>query len=594
MRTEATFLGVVRQVVGAKVLVEISNDIPSANPIIRGRVYRLGQVGSFVRVPLGFLNVYGIVSMVGSSEAILAHRDPQDLDEIVLPKGQRWVEVQLVGECTAGQTFNRGISVFPTLDDEVHVVTDQDLAVIYSSEGACQVPIGTHSASESLVASLNLDKLVTRHAAIVGSTGSGKSNAVANLLKSLTAGAYPAAQVVVIDPHGEYASAFENKSRVFRIGDAKFPLLIPYWALSFDELAWFLVERKTASESLQDSTLRDKIIELKKASVSDLKAGKIDGTEITVDSPIPFDIRQLWFDLDWFENATYNEKDHTTPAVAEEGNAISLKSTRFKPANPGGAAPFLGPRRGMLSYLNKILGRLKDKRFDFLLAPKEYDGKQKDLSDLLQEWTGHEHAITIFDLAGVPAEVIDLVVGVLTRILYESMFWGRDVPGAGRQRPLLVVLEEAHTYLPKSTGQFIQGFARAGVQRIFKEGRKYGIGSIVVSQRPSELDETTLSQCGTVISLRLSNANDQSHVKASVPDTLAGLVDVLPALRTGEALIVGEAVEIPSRVRIQLVEPRPTSNDPNVAAQWSEERKTDVQYNKIVTGWRTQRLPKPE
>ena len=193
MRTEPTFLGLVRRVIGARVFVEVSSDIPSASPIIEGHLYRLGQVGSFVRLPLGFLNVYGIVSMVGASEYISEHEPGV---EMAMPPGQRWMEVQLVGEAYGKGSFQRGVSVFPTLDDEVHVVTETDLSVIYSNLGEAPITIGSHSSSESLAAVVDVERIVTRHAAIVGSTGSGKSNTVACLLKALGNGGYPSAKVV--------------------------------------------------------------------------------------------------------------------------------------------------------------------------------------------------------------------------------------------------------------------------------------------------------------------------------------------------------------------------------------------------------------
>jgi DNA helicase HerA-like ATPase len=245
----------------------------------------------------------------------------------------------------------------------------------------------------------------------------------------------------------------------------------------------------------------------------------------------------------------------------------------------------------MMNYLNKILGRLKDRRFDFLLSPGEYDGVNKDLNDLVVEWLNNEQAISIFDLGGVPFEVIDLVVGVVIRIIFECMFWGRDLPGLGRQRPLLLVFEEAHSYLPRGgTGRFIVGYAASSVRRIFKEGRKYGVGAIVVSQRPSELDETILSQCGTFFALRLTNSDDRARIRSTVPDALAGLIDLLPALRTGESLVLGEAVQIPSRVRFPLVEPRPKSDDPDVAKCWKEKRVSEPPIAKAITAWRRQRM----
>jgi hypothetical protein len=590
VKNEVTFLGLVRRVVGAKVFVEVSSDIPSASPIIHGRVHRLGQVGSFVRIPLGFLNLYGVVSMVGASEV-----STLEVPEAPLSRGQRWIEVQLVGESYAKEDFQRGISIFPTLDDEVHIVTEEDLQIIYATSGPAMIEIGTHSASESLKASINLDKIVTRHAAIIGSTGSGKSNTVAGFLKALTGGAFPSARVVVIDPHGEYGAALTGRARVFSIGSNPSPLLVPYWALSFDELAWFFVDRKTASESIQDSALRDKIFEAKRARVNSLASGNVEPGDITVDSPVPFDINEIWYYFDRRERATYMDMGRTQEALVAEGDPTRLMPAQFQPAGAGSSAPFKPLYSlGMGNYLNKIAGRLRDRRFDFLLRPGGYNGVTKDLNHLLADWLGGEQAITVLDLAGVPPEVTDLIIGVLTRILFEGMFWGRDLPGIGRQRPLLVVYEEAHSYLPKGgTSQFVAGYASSAVRRVFKEGRKYGVGAIVVSQRPSELDEHILSQCGTFIALRLSNADDQGRVKSTVPDSLAGLIDLLPALRTGEALVVGESIQIPSRVRLPLIEPRPKSDDPEVSKRWSEAKGPDPEYSKAVTGWRQQRLAVP-
>lgn len=588
MKTEVTFLGLVRRVVGAKLYVNISPEIPSANPIIHGRVYKLGQVGSFVRIPLGFLNLYGVVSMVGASEA--SNRDDSDLD---FSHGQRWLEVQLIGESYGREGgFQRGVSVFPTLDDEVHIVTEEDLAIIYGFSGISMLEIGVHAASESLPASIDVDKIVTRHAAILGSTGSGKSNTVAGFLKKVADKSFPNANIIVIDPHGEYGAALKQKARVFAVGNKDFPLIVPYWTLSFDELAWFLVDRKSATETLQDSNLRDYIFEQKKKNCSAILGGAVAEDKITVDSPVPFSIRELWYHFDREERKTFKEIERKNEALIKEGDPQKLISASFQPAAAGSAAPFKpSPPPVMGSYVNKILARLKDRKFDFFLNPGDCDGQKKDLSDLIKDWIFHEHSITVFDLGGVPFEVIDVIVGAMTRIFFEVMFWGRDLNGVGRQRPLLIVYEEAHGYLPKGgVAQFIAGYAIRAVRRIFKEGRKYGIGAIVVSQRPSELDETILSQCGTFFALRLSNSDDQARVKSAVPDALAGLIDILPALRTGEALILGEAVKIPSRVRLPLIEPRPKSDDPEPTKQWKMSRETDPKYKLAVDAWRQQRI----
>lgn len=584
MRSEATYIGSVTRVVGAKVVVTVSPDLPSTSPIVNGRMYRIGQVGTFVRIPIGFVNVYGVVATVGSVE-----RPDGDEAQLAL----RTLEVHLVGEAHAGNTFQRGLSEYPTLDDEVHVVSDTDLGLIYQLQSKSQIPIGTHSSSESLEARLDLDRLVTRHVAIVGSTGSGKSNTVAAVLRAISEGALPSARVFVIDPHGEYGAAFADRSRVFRIGASDFPLMVPYWALGFDELAWFLVDRRSATETPQDSILRDRIYDLRKEEAPKAKASRDQALmpdEITVDSPVYFDLRRLWYELDRLERQTFTDMPRTNEAIVEEGDASTLKPAKFARPGAGASPPFKAqPPPIMAVYVNKILNRLKDRRFDFILRTGEYNGSSRDLDDLVREWAEHDNAITVFDLAGVPAEIMDLVVGVLSRTLFETVFWGRDLPGVGRQRPLLAVFEEAHLYLPQGETRFLQGYARRVVQRILKEGRKYGFGAMVVSQRPSEVDETILSQCGTFIALRLTNSNDQARIRAAVPDELPGFTSLLPILRTGEAVIVGEATQIPSRARIRLVEPRPASGDPEVAKLWGASRTSDADYSSAITLWRRQR-----
>lgn len=597
MKSDVTFLGLIRRVVGAKILIELSSEIPSASPIINGRIYRLGQIGSFVRIPLGFLNLYGIVSMVGASE--IDH--PEDRDLIAIA-GQRWLEIQLVGESYGREGFARGVSVFPTIDDEVHIVTDEDLAVIYGTASESMIEIGSLAASESLPAKVDIDKIITRHAAIVGSTGSGKSNTVAGFLKALSNGKYPNSQIVVIDTHGEYGTALKDQAKVFSIGDSDNPLYIPFWALSFSELMWFLVDRKDASESQQDIALRDTIYGLKKIGCGSLKC-KVSENEITADAPIPFDIKQMWYDLYVKENATLLEKNNWNKIAFKKdtsGNDIKGQirnpsiPPQFEPPGTGPTPPFWPPTKlNLAQYLNKMIGRLNDKRFDFLLDPKDYNGTRNDLDDLLTSWLHHKHPITILDLAGIPPEITDLVVGVVTRIIFEGMFWGRDLPGMGRQRPILLVYEEAHAYLPKGgTAQFVSGYAGVAVRRIVKEGRKYGVGCLIVSQRPSELDETILSQCGTFFALRLSNSEDQSRIKSTVPDSLEGLTSLLSALRTGEAIVLGEAVKIPSRIRLPLIEPRPKSDDPEPVKCWKEKRIDNPPYDKAIIGWRSQKIIK--
>jgi hypothetical protein len=234
--------------------------------------------------------------------------------------------------------------------------------------------------------------------------------------------------------------------------------------------------------------------------------------------------------------------------------------------------------------------RLLDRQYDFLLHPGAWEpdlaGKAaKDLPELLQAWLGHDKPITILDLSGIPSAVVGRLIGAILKITYEGLFWGREKSEGGIARPLLVVMEEAHRYLSKEA----DGPARTMVQRVVKEGRKFGIGAMIVSQRPSEVDETILSQCGTFIVLRLSNASDRSRVQSSLPDNLAAVVDSLPVLRVGEAIITGEAARLPIRCRISLPDEknRPNSEDPAVAKRWQSARLPES-YERAAASWRSQ------
>jgi hypothetical protein len=258
---------------------------------------------------------------------------------------------------------------------------------------------------------------VTRHSAVLGSTGSGKSNTVAAILRGITSSGYPSARIVVVDPHGEYGTAFGAASTVFRIGDATTPLIVPYWALSFDELAWFLVDRRSASESAPDTKLREMIYEGRRIGAGTLpqRAGVpiVSPDDVTPDSPVPFDVRRLWYDLDRPERVTWADNARTTEALVQEGDAATLRAARFQPAGAGSALPHKNtPLPPMGAYAARVLTRLKDKRFAFLLSPGQCDGVNQDLHSVVSGWMGHDKPITVLDLAGVPSEIIDLVVGL--------------------------------------------------------------------------------------------------------------------------------------------------------------------------------------
>lgn len=548
MKSDVTYLGTVINVDSNSIEVEVSKEIPSSAPIVNGRIHRIGQVGTIVKVLVGNLTLFGLVSAVSNRRS-----DNEDMN--VVSSGSMFLKMELLGEKVGNLEFQKGVGTYPTINDEVHLVLESDLKNIYGEYRKGFLEIGKHSSSDTLPVYLDLEKLVLRHAAIFGSTGSGKSNTVASLIKNILNN-YQGSRIVLVDVHGEYESAFEGKAKVFKIKDKKNPLFVPFWTMTFDELSFFLVGRPEGQEKLEDKRLREEILNLKKENAKKLKAGKLDTEKITVDSPIPFDLKQLWFTFNREVNATYSvgDKEHQnkdTEMLDEEGDSKTLKPAKFKPYSMGSVAPYKSKNELMFLYEKKIYSRLKDSSYDFMFNPSDfYDASSpNDIDELIRNWIDNDERLTILDLNEVPFEFIDISVGLITRLLFDSMYWGRFEEYTGRNRPLMMIFEEAHSYLPKDeTSKNIYGYAKKAVEKIFKEGRKFGLGSIVVTQRPSEISETILAQVGTFIALRLTNSGDQGTVKSSAPNNMSSLIDLLPSLRIGEAIVVGEAINIPSRV----------------------------------------------
>ncbi|MCX6843488.1 MAG: DUF853 family protein [candidate division WOR-3 bacterium] len=616
MPNSPTYLGTVQDVQGATISIALDKDTVSGLAFIDGHGYRIGQVGSFVRIPIGLTNLFGIVSQVGAGAV------PEALAKVE-PFGYRWLKVQLVGEGQRSAKFQRGISQYPTIGDEAHLVTEQDLRTIYGSGDPDDfVPVGHLASSEAIPSLININALVTRHAAVVGTTGAGKSTTVAGLLSSLADSTrYPSARILILDIHGEYAKALHGLCSVFRVGAEESarerPLHIPFWALSFDEL---VSVGFGGLDGQKAATISDFVFQLKRESLTSQPRDGVTADTVTVDSPVPFCIHKMWLELHRREYVTVVPKpggsaDERMPAYVlddqgkpvQTGDAMSVTPPLFRnvktTGKPEERVQYTNEGIGVRQQLAGLASKLRDPRFGFLFRPGDWlpdlDGKTtKDLDSLLEKWIGGKSPITILDLSGIPSSVLNDLIGALLRILYDALFWARKLPEGGRERPLLVVLEEAHAYLGKENS----GAAAAAVRRIAKEGRKYGVGIMLVSQRPSEIDPTILSQCGTLFAMRLANETDRGQVTSAASDNLKGLFDMLPALRTGEAIIVGEAVSLPIRT---LIDPpaknrKPDSEDPRVvvrgslqrdgfdgAGGWNQKRDTQ-DYAAVVRLWRRQ------
>lgn len=588
MKHNPTHIGQVESVSGNSVTIKMENNYPSNMPIIDGTVYRIGQIGSFLKIPLGYANLYGLITQAGvlaMPESLLASykENPSVVD------GHRWLRLILVGE-QVGSSFERGVLQSPTSGDQVHLVTNEDLRVVYGGYNAeSAIIVGNQSASEGLAAQLDMDKLISRHCAILGSTGSGKSNAVSIVVKAIAEKPFPSARILMIDPHGEYASSLSGKCRVFRVGantaNNEDELCVPFWALPFEELMAIFPGK--LSDQNKDY-IRSKILDMKRVS-----AGAIGGLReeaITADSPIPFSINQLWFELDDFERMTLTADRATPETLISRGNPVTLTSNQYPVAGLGSSAPFLNNgAKGMLGFLDGMRSRLLDQSYSFLFRPEGYspelDGTTtEDLPHLFSTWFGHGFPVSILDLSAIPSEIMQAISGCILKIAYDALYWGQNTHVGGKLQPLFIVLDEAHAYLKAGETSISSRIVRT----IAKEGRKYGVGMMLVTQRPSELDETVLSQCGSIIALRMTNARDKGHVLSAMQDELREMMDVLSSLRTGEAIVSGEAVRIPSRIKFFQARNAEKGSDPIASKLWSNTRPDVAEYHGSVQNWRNQ------
>ncbi len=430
---------------------------------------------------------------------------------------------------------------------------------------------------------------------------------------------FPSARILVLDVHGEYSKAIGDRANVFKIGadagKSEKELQIPFWALNFEEMTKFAFG---GLDNSKYAVISDWVMKLKRESLQNQPIKGIEPDTLTVDTPTPFCLHKLWYELYKRDFMTIVPKpgkarDEAEPAYVKDsqgkdliGDAMSVMPPHYKTVKTTGPAEkrvqWGTEPIGIRQQLSTLGVKLKDPRYNFICNPIEWkpdiDGKTgSDLASLIQGWIGNTKPITILDLSGIPSLILNDIIGAVLRILYDAVFWGRNLPEGARERPLFLILEEAHSYLGKDNS----GTAALAVKRIAKEGRKYGVGMMIVSQRPSEIDTTILSQCGTTIAMRLANNLDRGHVTGTASDNLKGLFEMLPILRTGEAIIVGEAVSLPIRT---LIKPppsdrKPDSTDPKVACHGSKEsgfespggwnqKRENENYEPMIYQWRIQ------
>lgn len=476
-------------------------------------------------------------------------------------------------EGSKANTFKRGADSFPQIDRECFVIEGGNLQRFMGILGAGfaeeeRLKLGTFVADRSADAIASGDKFFQRHAAILGSTGSGKSWAVALILERAARLKFP--NIIVFDMHGEYSpladkpgGGFAQRFRIAGPGDLEKPsddvLFLPYWLLNRDEMLSMILDRSDQNAPNQASRFTLHVRNLKGETLDAEGQDTVKKT-FTVDSPIPYDVKTLTKLLN---------TDNTTKGIGKTG-------------------PVKGEWEDKLTrFLSRLEAKLEDRRYGFMFAPPPAAVAYRWLSDQVLKLlaSGGGSGIKIIDFSEVPADVLPIVTGTLARLLYDVQFW----MSAKTRTPVTLLCDEAHLYLPvRDDADAVQRQALGAFERIAKEGRKYGFSLLVVSQRPSDVSRTILSQCNNFLALRLTNDTDQGVIKRLMPDSLAGLTSVLPLLDTGEALLLGDAVLLPTRIKLDAPKIPPDSATREFWKEWGTKQPEEAAIKSAIECLRSQ------
>jgi uncharacterized protein len=500
------------------------------------------QIGTVLKMDTGGTNVFGIVSSMRIA-------DPSsESGDVASEHEKRMVEVDLLGEGRldpenpTGVRFQRGVTRYPALGAGIHSATAEDLSAIYARPNASNVRIGTIYQSDGLPAYVVTDDLLGKHFAVLGTTGAGKSCTVALILRSILL-QHPNGHIILLDPHNEYSRAFGDSAEVLNPDN----LQLPYWLLNSEEMIEVMIGRNQSDKDTQIAILNSAILAAKKKFLG----SGVDTNYVTVDTPTPYNLSELVRNID----AAMGQLD-----------------------KPESSIPFL--------RLKARIERLKsDRRFGFMFAGLMVRDTMADVVSRLLRVPVAGKPITIVDLSGVPSEIVDIVVSLLSRIVFDFAVWSEPV----QTLPVLLVCEEAHRYVPAGNDTGFEP-TKLVLSRIAKEGRKYGVSLCLVTQRPSELSPGILAQCNTLFALRMSNEQDQEFVRKALPEYGLGLMNALPSLDTQEAVVVGEGVTVPMRLRFDHLDEayRPRSGSASFADIWHRDNVTKDLVTETIERWRHQ------
>jgi uncharacterized protein len=491
-----------------------------------------GQVGSQIKIRVG--NTW----LLASIRTQKLH--PQEHGAILaavdfLGEGD---EERLTGKI---YNFRRGVTRYPVPGSEVYAVSSPDMKQVYAADARAHVEIGTVFPTKDIRGALYVDAMLGKHFALLGSTGTGKSTSAALILHKICDIA-PEGHIVMIDPHGEYSAAFKGNGALFDVNN----LAMPYWMMNFAEHCEVFITSSGDDRQIDADILARCLLQARAKNRIAESIGKL-----TVDAPIPYLLSDLT-------------------------NIIQTEMGKLDKAT--NSAPFMRLK-------GKIEELKADPRYNFMFSGMLVGDTMADFVGKIFRLPSGGKPISIIDVSGVPSDITSTVVAVLSRLVFDYAIWSRNEP----QRPILLVCEEAHRYIP-SDRVSKDSAVRSILERIAKEGRKYGVSLGLITQRPSDLAEGVLSQCGTIISMRLNNDRDQAFVRAAMPEGARGFLDSIPALRNRECIICGEGVSIPIRVALDNLEEekRPASEDPLFSQLWQETGGEAEILERVVRRWRAQ------
>lgn len=571
-------IGTVIEVDGTHIVAELDPQVVELTRVFGGETYPIGQFGSIVKVHFGRRLIYAYVCRLRMKAEYERERGLPGTSS----SGARIIEADLFGEgewvlttVETGQAwelrFDRGVSTFPLPQQMIYLTPRSELRFIFGHHGSASIEIGEHVGTGGTPCYADLNELLGKHTAVLGSTGSGKSGTVAAILHCLLdhgrASRYTEwnPRIVLLDPHNEYGVAFSQHHS--RLSTDEGTLSLPYWMLSLDETIGLLIGKTEYAATSQSNIVKNALLDVRQQSVDKLEG--INSSDISVDSPVPYILG---------DPSGLDEFGKSNGILYAEGLVGAINKQR--PTNQNKK-----DHEDYNKVLRKLSSLLKDSRLMFMMRP--WGGNSDPLPEIMAQFVAGQHPVQIVDLSGVPNEVAGIASALVARMLFSIKLW--QSTEEREKAPALLVCEEAHRYVP-DRGEAQYEAAQEAIRRLAKEGRKYGIGLMLVSQRPSEIDPTVLSQCNSWLVLRLTNETDREHVKSILPDSLAGLTKVLSGLRRREAIFVGQATLLPSRIMIRkLAETQlPRSHDIDFDKGWKHPAVNTDQLKEIGYRWRLQ------